>query len=383
MPGSEPQEHHKSQLEQASFLLLVAGVTLLLLAIAWPFASPVLWAGLAAIMFQPLYQRVLRQVKGRANTAAIISLTIIFFAVLVPALIIGTLVVEEAARVVFGLRAGDINIASWFDAIYAALPESLRTGIANAGFSDFSSLQARLQALLGESAGLIAQQAVSIGSGAFGFVLAFGLGLYVSYFLLRDGLSIGETILSSVPLERDIADRLAARFLSIVRATIKGSLVVGVVQGALGAITFSIVGIPSAILFGVLMGISSLLPAVGTGLVWVPAVIYLFATGAIWEAGVVLVSGFLVIGMVDNVLRPILVGRDTGIPDWIILITTLGGISLVGFSGIVLGPLVAGLFLASWSILREQREEDEEATLQPGSINVDASGRVPDTAGTD
>ncbi len=357
MPGSEPQEHHKSQLEQASFLLLVAGVTLLLLAIAWPFASPVLWAGLAAIMFQPLYQRVLRQVKGRANTAAIISLTIIFFAVLVPALIIGTLVVEEAARVVFGLRAGDINIASWFDAIYAALPESLRTGIANAGFSDFSSLQARLQALLGESAGLIAQQAVSIGSGAFGFVLAFGLGLYVSYFLLRDGLSIGETILSSVPLERDIADRLAARFLSIVRATIKGSLVVGVVQGALGAITFSIVGIPSAILFGVLMGISSLLPAVGTGLVWVPAVIYLFATGAIWEAGVVLVSGFLVIGMVDNVLRPILVGRDTGIPDWIILITTLGGIAAVGLSGVVLGPLVAGLFLASWSILREQRAE--------------------------
>jgi len=124
-------------------------------------------------------------------------------------------------------------------------------------------------------------------------------------------------------------------------------------------------------------------PVIGSGAVWVPAGLYLLLIGEYWQGLFVLLAGFFIISSADNVLRPILVGRDTGIPDWIILITTLGGISLVGFSGIVLGPLVAGLFLASWSILREQREEDEEATLQPGSINVDASGRVPDTAGTD
>jgi predicted PurR-regulated permease PerM len=110
----------------------------------------------------------------------------------------------------------------------------------------------------------------------------------------------------------------------------------------------------------------------------VPAGLYLLITGETWQGLFVLLTGFFVISSADNVLRPILVGRDTGIPDWIILITTLGGISFVGFSGIVLGPLVAGLFLASWSILREQREQDEEMVRQHG-ISVDASGHSPDS----
>ena len=152
---------------------------------------------------------------------------------------------------------------------------------------------------------------------------------------------------------------MAERFIGIVRATIKGSVVVGLVQGALGAITFWIVGIPSVLLLGVIMAIASLLPAIGPAIVWGPAALYLLATGAIWEGVVVLISGVAVIGMADNILRPILVGRDTGIPDWLILITTLGGIALMGLSGIVVGPLVAGLFIAGWSILAEQRDEVE------------------------
>ena len=138
-----------------------------------------------------------------------------------------------------------------------------------------------------------------------------------------------------------------------------------------------IAGVPSALLFGVVMAIFALVPVIGSGAVWVPAGIWLLISGATWQGLFVLLTGFFIISSADNVLRPILVGRDTGIPDWIILITTLGGISLVGFSGIVLGPLVAGLFLASWSILREQREEDEEASRQD-DIRVDASGHTPD-----
>jgi len=184
-------------------------------------------------------------------------------------------------------------------------------------------------------------------------------------------------VLCAVPVERSIADRLAERFLGIVRATIKGTGVVALVQGALGTITLMIAGVPSALLFGVIMAIFALVPVIGAGAVWVPAGLWLLITGETWQGLFVLLTGFFIISSSDNVLRPILVGRDTGIPDWIILITTLGGISLVGFSGIVLGPLVAGLFLASWSILREQRDEDEE-TVRQDSINVDASGRSPD-----
>jgi predicted PurR-regulated permease PerM len=242
-------------------------------------------------------------------------------------------------------------------------------------------VQTRLQELLTQSAGMIASQAVSIGSGALSFFLSFGVGLYVMFFLLRDGERIGRTVLCAVPVERSIADRLAERFLGIVRATIKGTGVVALVQGALGWITLLIAGVPSALLFGVITAIFALVPVIGAGAVWLPAGLYLLITGATWQGIFVLLVGFFIISSADNVLRPILVGRDTGIPDWIILITTLGGISLVGFSGIVLGPLVAGLFLASWSILREQREEDEEAAMhENGGIRVDAAGHTPEAA---
>ena len=270
--------------------------------------------------------------------------------------------VDEAAGLVIAFQEGRIDIADWFNEVFAALPGNLQASLAASGWGDLGALQARLQEFASQSLGLIAQQAISIGGSVFGFAVSFGVGLYVVYFLLRDGKSIGENILRSLPMQRVIADRLAERFLSITRATIKGSVVVGLVQGALGTITFWIAGVPSAILLGVIMAFASLLPAIGPAIIWAPVAVYLLATGAIWQGVVVIVAGVAVIGMADNLLRPILVGRDTGIPDWLILLTTLGGIAAMGLSGIVVGPLVAGLFLASWGVLREQREA---AVAQP------------------
>lgn len=356
--SAEP--NHSTELHHISFLIILALVTLLLFWIAWPFATALLWSVLAAIMFHPLYKWSLRKCRGRRNPAALVTLTIILLAVILPALVVGTLVVEEALEVFTALQEDPIDLTAWFNQIYAMLPSPAQNMIDESGWADMTQAQKRLQALLGESSGMIASQAISIGSGALSFLLSFGLGLYVLYFLLRDGSRIGEAILQSAPVERDIADRLAERFLGIVRAVIKGSGVVGLVQGALGGITMAIVGVPSALLLGVLMSILALIPAVGTALVWAPVGIWLLVTGDIWQGVFVLAFGSIVIASVDNVLRPILVGRDTGIPDWIILVTTLGGISIAGVSGIVIGPLVAGLFLASWSILQEQRAEDEE-----------------------
>jgi len=369
------EPHHTSDLEQTSFLLVLAAVTILLLIIAWPFATPILWSALAAIMFQPLYKWSLRKTRGRRNWAATLSLVIIFFAVLMPALWVTSLVAQEALQLVNRLRRDPIDLGAMYETVFNALPKVVQDAINDSGWTDITEVQNRIQDILGESAGMIATQAVSIGSGALGFFLSFALGLYVTFFLLRDGSRIGETLLHSAPIERDIADRLAERFLGIVRAVIRGSGVVGLVQGTLGTITMWIAGVPSAILLGVLMAILALIPAVGTALVWAPVGIWLLISGDIWQGAFVLGSGFIIISSADNVLRPILVGRDTGIPDWIILITTLGGLSLAGFSGIVLGPLVAGLFLASWSILQEQRAEDDEAKLRY-SPRVDIDGRA-------
>jgi len=369
-------------LQQASFLIVLAVVTLLMTVIVWPFFQPLLWAALAAIMFQPLYRWMLRRLKGRRNPAAALSLLVIFLVVIGPAIWIGSLVAEQALVLVGTLQKNPPNLAAIFDAVYTSLPRFARDVVDRNGWADVTMVQTRIQELVTQSAGLIATQAVSIGSGALSFFLSFGVALYVMFFLLRDGERIGRTVLCAVPVERSIADRLAERFLGIVRATIKGTGVVALVQGALGWLTLVIAGVPSALLFGVIMAIFALVPVIGSGAVWVPAGIWLLISGQTWQGLFVLLTGFFVISSADNVLRPILVGRDTGIPDWIILVTTLGGISLVGFSGIVLGPLVAGLFLASWSILREQRDADEEAARQ-SSIQVDREGHAPDHPAAD
>ena len=368
-------DHHTSELKQISFLLILAAVTFMAVVIVWPFATTLLWSALAAIMFQPLYRWSLIKCRGRRNPAALLALFIILLAVILPALWIGTLVLGQALELVNQIRANPIDLAAWADSIYSSLPVAAQEMADESGWTDVSTVQTRVQEILGESAGLIANQALSIGGGALGLLLSFSIGLYVTYFMLRDGTRIGETLLHSAPVDREIADRLAERFLGIVRAVIKGSGVVGLVQGTLGGITMAIAGVPSALLLGVLMAILALIPAVGTALVWAPVGIVLLVSGEIWQGVFVLASGFIVISSADNVLRPILVGRDTGIPDWIILVTTLGGLSIAGFTGIVIGPLVAGLFLASWSILQEQRAEDEDAA-EKYRTKVGADGKV-------
>lgn len=344
------------KIERGGFILFLAIITILFAMVSAPFLSAIMWAALAAIMFQPLYLAILRRFGGHENFAALAALLIIFTAVIVPAIVIGSIVVEQATLFFFAIRDQQIDPAVVFQQIHDALPGGLRRMVDNSGYGEFRELQAGATQLVQESLGLIGRQALSIGGSVFGFALALGVGLYVTYFLLRDGQRIGPAIRDALPLEREVAHDLTERFVVIVRATIKGSIVVGLVQGALGAATFWIAGVPAAVLFGVLMALFSLLPAIGPAIVWAPVAIYLLAIGDIWQAVVVLASGVAVIGMADNILRPILVGRDTGIPDWMVLVSTLGGIALLGLGGIVIGPVVAGLFLAGWTILAEQRD---------------------------
>lgn len=354
-------EEAAEKVERGGFLLFLALITIALVIVVAPFLQPLIWAGLAAIMFQPMYRWFLQRMPGRENLAALATLLVIMVAVLIPALLIGALVVNQAASVIVAFQNCDFNLTEMFNGIIDSLPTFLQRWLEESGWADLENLISRAQQMVQDSIGVIAEQAISIGGSIAGIALAFGIGLYASFYLLRDGREICEKVLRGLPFERSIGDQLAKRFLNIVRATIKGSVVVGIVQGALGALTFWVVGMPSVLLLGVLMGLSSIVPAVGTGLVWFPIAVYLLVTGSIWQGLVVLASGIGLIGMADNVLRPVLVGRDTGIPDWVILVTTLGGISLLGLSGIIIGPLIAGLFIAGWSIFSEKKKTAEAA----------------------
>lgn len=356
-PDEQKEDHlaFKERIERGGLITFLAAITIALAAVVSGFAGALLWAALAALLFQPLHQRLLSRWPGRSNRAAAVTMLIITFAVVMPALIVASLVLEQAGGVYTQVRSGQINFATYFQQMHDALPLRVQALMDSSGLDSFERVQSRISDALGSSVSMIARQAFSIGRNAAAFLLAFGVGLYVTFFLLRDGAEIGPAVVRAFPLEPDVAERLSAKFVAVVRATIKGSGVVALVQGALGAATFWIVGLPAALLWGMLMAIAALLPAVGPAIIWVPVALYLLVTGAIWQAVAVVLSGVLLIGLADNILRPILVGRDTGVPDWLVLVTTLGGINLVGLSGIVVGPLVGALFITGWQILTEQR----------------------------
>ncbi|MBB3693433.1 AI-2E family transporter [Sphingomonas sp. BK580] len=367
----------RRRVENGGLLLFLLLISVALVAVVSSFLGALLWAALAALLFQPLYQRLLQRWPGRRNMTAAVTLLIITVAVVIPALIVGSLVVDQAAGVYTQIRGGQINFATYFQQVHDALPRRLQGLLDNSGFNSFERAQAQLSAAVSNSASTLTRRALSIGANAAAFLLAFGVGLYVTFFLLRDGDRIGPAVVRSLPLEPAVAGQLADKFVAVVRATIKGSGVVAIVQGALGAVTFWIVGLPAALLWGILMAIAALLPAVGPAIIWAPVALYLFATGAIWQAVVVILSGVLVIGLADNILRPILVGRDTGIPDWLVLVTTLGGIDLVGLSGIVVGPLVGALFITGWQVLTEQRAAQRGAGDAPSFSGEGRGGASP------
>jgi len=193
-----------------------------------------------------------------------------------------------------------------------------------------------------------------VGQGTLQFFVGLGLMLYLSFFMLRDGSKLVSLLVRALPLGDEREHLLFAKFAEVARATVKGNLVVAVVQGTLGGIIFAILGISGALLWGVVMTLLSLIPVVGAGLIWAPVAVYLFAVGE-WVDGLILAAfGAGVIGLVDNVLRPILVGRDTKLPDYMVLLSTLGGFAVFGMNGFVIGPLVAALFVAFWEIFMRE-----------------------------
>jgi predicted PurR-regulated permease PerM len=179
--------------------------------------------------------------------------------------------------------------------------------------------------------------------------------LYLLFFFLRDGPELARKMRTALPLEENHKRRLQLKFNRVVRATVKGNVVVAVTQGALGGAIFWFLDIPSALLWAVLMAFLSLLPAVGAGIVWAPVAVYFLLSGMIWQGVVLGLFGVFVIGLVDNVLRPILVGKDTKMPDYMILISTLGGLAVFGLNGFVIGPLIAALFMSSWALFVETK----------------------------
>jgi predicted PurR-regulated permease PerM len=267
--------------------------------------------------------------------------------------------VQEASLVTQRIRTGEINFGRYLQQIIGVMPQWLFNLLERFGLSNMEAMLSRIGQGAAQTGQLIATQALNIGQNTFDFVVSFALMLYMLYFFMRDGAALSKTVREALPMARPHTHFLLNKFTNVIRATVKGNVAVAAVQGALGGLAFWALGVQGALLWAVLMAFLSLLPAVGAALIWLPVAIYFLATGHVWEGVALIVFGVVVIGLVDNVLRPILVGKDTQMPDYIVLMSTVGGMALFGVNGFVIGPVVAALFMATWDLFASSNEDAE------------------------
>lgn len=348
-----------SNLESKSFILLLVLVSVGFIWLLLPFYSAVFWGTILALIFQPMQRFLEVRFSRRRSLAALVSLLIIVLMVIFPVALLAAALVQEGASIYQRINSGSLNFGGYLEQVINALPAFARDLLVRFGLSDISSVKERITDVAAVGSQFLATKAFSIGQNTFQALVSFAIMLYLLFFLLRDGRSVAASIRRAIPLDEMYKQHLISKFTTVVKATVKGNIAVAVVQGMLGGFIFWVLGLQGALLWGVLMAVLSLLPAVGASLIWGPVAIYFLATGAVWQAVVLTVFGALVIGLADNVLRPTLVGKDTKLPDYVILISTLGGLALFGLNGFVIGPLIAALFIAAWSLYAEAREERE------------------------
>ncbi len=342
-------------LEDRTFLLLVVAVSVAFAWILWPFFGAVLWGTILAIVFAPLDRRLQANFGERRTLAALTTVVIVLLLVILPFTLIGGLLIQEALGAYDKFQSGELSVSRYFQQALGALPAWIIDVLHRFGLADLGSVQNKMSTGLMQGSKFLATKAVEIGQNTFDMAVNVCIVLYLLFFLLRDGDELARRIRTAVPLHPDQRRELFEMFTTVTRATVKGNVVTAIVQGALGGLIFWILDVHAPVLWGVVMAFLSLLPAVGCALVWLPVAIFFLVTGAIWQGVVLIAFGVLVIGLVDNVLRPILVGKDTKMPDYVVLVSTLGGIAIFGLNGFVIGPLIAAMFMSVWEIFATAR----------------------------
>ena len=320
------------------FLLAGIGVAFLFL----PFFSAIIIASILAVLFQRPYQWLLRETRESRTTSALLTRLLVAFVIVVPVFLSLAFAVNEARSLYASIGEGQSAemIATRFLAGVGQLPvigQFFQSDILSADTfsSDIRSASKNALVLL---------QAAYQGIAHF-FFWIFVMFFALFYFLI-DGTRAVSYLTRMSPLRDDHDRMLMRKFVSISRATIKGTILVGIAQGFLGGLAFWIVGVPSPFIWGLIMVFFSVIPMIGAGIIWFPAGIVLLLLGDIWQGLFVLGVGMGIVSTIDNILRPKLVGRDTHMHPLLVFFATLGGISLFGLLGFIIGPIIVALFLA-------------------------------------
>jgi predicted PurR-regulated permease PerM len=331
-------------------VILAVAISALFLWMIREFLIALLLAAIAAGMTYPFYTKLQRRFGGRKNLAAGVTIGLLLLVVIVPLTAIASLVLAQALEVSRNVRPwvqSHLSQATELDALLKRYPE----------LAPLAPYREQILAKMGEVGGQLGTFAVGVMTDAarelVSFFLLLFVMLYSTFFFLTGGSRTLRKMLFYFPLPAEDEEKMVGRFVSVARATLKGTFVIGFIQGALGGIGFWFCGVGGAAFWAAVMAVLSVIPGLGAAIVWIPAVIYLLIAGHTGAALGLAAYCALVVGTVDNFMRPWLVGKDREMPDLLILLATLGGIVLFGATGFVIGPIVAALFVTIWDLYGE------------------------------
>lgn len=343
------------QMQKNLFLAALLVVSLVFLWLIKSYLLAIFWAAVLAILFYPVKKFFLRIMPRREVVSTLLTMMVMLVIVFVPLYVLGLSVAYETVGVYREVSVGNFDVISSVESLNEKIP--VINWLENLGVNK-EEINTKASDFLKSFGGYVASGVKSFGQQTLRFVLHFFIMLYVLFFFLLHGKKTLKKLQHLIPLGDKKEERLYLRFTSTVRATVKGTLIIAIIQGCLGAVLFWLVGIPSPILWGVIMAVLGIIPAVGGFIIWAPAGIILILNGSLWQGVTVLVVGALVISSIDNILRPPLVGKDTAMPDVLVLLSTLGGLTIFGVSGFVIGPVIAAFFLSMWSMFEEEYKRE-------------------------
>jgi len=341
--------------QDRTFIVLIALATLAFGWVLWPLFGAIFWAVALVIVLDPTARRLMAHMAPHRNLMALLMVLGFVLLIMLPTMLIVAIVVTEATNLITAVQSGQIDLHQMFVSMLTLLPDWLKSALDQLGLGDLTSVQTAVAGLVNGWVGSSAPVVLNVGQNAASLFVSVGVMLYLMFFLFRDGDAILTRLKTAIPVEAAMMDDLLHTFTVVVRATVRGDILIALLQGCLGGIGFWILGIPAAILWTVLMAFLSLFPVFGAAIVWGPVALYLLANGLILKGVALLIFGAVVISMIDNLARPWLVGQETRMPDYVVLVSTIGGITTFGMQGFITGPVVAAMFIAVWTTFLARR----------------------------
>jgi len=343
-----------SKFKNITFFTFLILITIAFLYLVKPFFYPIFWAAIIAGIFYPVFKKIKSTIK-HANISSLITIVIILVIIIIPVALLSSLILKESLSLYTSLSNNQAPIISAVKNVIGWVQNNPITDRFNI---DEQQVTAKLTEIAKTIAGFSLTAAKNLTQNSLTFLVMFVIMVYALFFFLKDGEKILKKLAHISPLGDEHEIIMYKKFTSTVRAVLKGTLIVGAIQGFLGGVLFYIAGIESALILGIIMMLFSIVPGFGSYVVWLPAAITMFILGNVWQGVLLVVVGAAVISTIDNLLRPILVGKDTQMHPLLILFSTLGGLLIFGISGFIIGPIITALLLSLWEMYEQYYREE-------------------------